>query len=66
MDSFSDIVDKLSGYKDISSELKLFYRFGVVHNDNEGYTAYIKSVGAYEAARRRYPRGAEIEDMRHV
>lgn len=66
MGSFSDIVDKLSGYEDISSELKLFYRYGVVHNDSEGYTAYVKSVGAYEAARRKYPRGAEIEDMRNV
>lgn len=70
MGSVSDMVDKYYGYEGITSELKLFYVFSTGEDrafyDNDGYMTYLRNVRAYEVARHKYPRGAEIEDMRNV
>lgn len=65
MGSSSNMADAFLGYSGISDELKAFYKTAGTGGgvDFDGFNAYQKSFNAYQAARRKYPLGAEIEDM---
>ena len=62
----ADNAEKLCGYKSLSEEIASFSK--VNGRDNEcfydGYGKYTKAIEAYLKARKKYPLGAEIADMR--
>ena len=62
----ADNAERLCGYKSLSEEIASFSK--VNGRDNEcfydGYSRHQRAVGAYMRARRKYPGGVEIEDMK--